>query len=158
MSDACTDDEVRLVAEASGGQTEVLVELIQIGTAHVPQFDAFEVSPDTLIRVEIRGVARQLLKAQSFGSTLGQEVFDGLTAMDRRTIPEHQQLARHLSQQVPQEEHHLWIAEGVILDLQQQAAAGLDAADDRQMVTRERERRVGGWPRGARLRTRAGNR
>ena len=109
---------------------------MQVRAAHVPQFDAFEIGPDALVRVEIGCVAWQLLQLEPFGSTLSQEVFDRLTAMDRRPIPEHQELAGQVSQEVAQEQHHIWTAEGVILDLQQQAPTRRDAADDRQMVAR----------------------
>ena len=114
----------------------MLVEIVQIGAAHVPQLNVFEIGPDTLMRVEIGRVAWQLLQLEPFGSALGQEVFDRLTAMDRRPIPEHQELAGQVSQEVAQEQHHIWTAEGVILDLQQQAPTRRDAADDRQMVAR----------------------
>ena len=119
------------MAEAGGRQTQLLVEIVQIGAAHVPQLDVLETGPDALVRAEIGRVARQLLQAQLLGSTLGQEVLDGLTAMDRRPIPEHQQLAGYVPRQVAQEEHHLWTAEGVVLDLEQQAATRRDTADDR---------------------------
>ena len=85
------------MTEASSCQTEMLVEVMQIGAAHVPQLDTFEVRPDALIRVQVGRVAWQLFQAQPLGSTLSQEVFDRLTAMDRRSIPDDQQLARDLS-------------------------------------------------------------
>ena len=112
------------------------MKVMQICATHVPQLDAFEVRPDALIRVKVGRVAWQLLQLEPFGSALGQEVFDRLTAMDRRPIPEHQELAGQVSQEVAQEQHHIWTAEGVILDLQQQAPTRRDAADDRQMVAR----------------------
>src|SRR5262249_4432097 len=56
--------------------------------------------PDPLVRVQVGGVARQLLEAQSRGCTLSQERLDGLGAMDRRTVPDHQQLASDVSQQM----------------------------------------------------------
>ena len=115
------------------------MKVMQVRAAHVPQLNAFEIGPDALVRVEIGCVARQLLQLEPFGSALSQEVFDRLTAMDRRPIPEHQELAGQVSQEVAQEQHHIWTAEGVILDLQQQAPSRRDAADDRQMVARQRE-------------------
>jgi hypothetical protein len=130
----------------------MLVEIVQIGAAHVPQLDAFEIRPDTLIRVEIGRVAWQLLQAQPLGSTLSQEVFDRLTAMDRRSIPDDQHLARYLSQQMPQEEHDVWTVEGVVLNLQQQAATRRDTADDRHMVAPQRAAqrwRVTAWGKAA---------
>ena len=98
------------MAEASGRQTETLVEIVQIGAAQVPPLNTFEIGPDALIRVKIGRVAWQLLQAQPPGATLAQEVLDGLTAMDRRSIPDHQQLTGHVPQQVAQEDRHLWTA------------------------------------------------
>ena len=58
--------------------------------------------------------------------------------MNRRAIPDHQQLTGQVTQQVAEELHHVWRAEGMILDLQQQTAARCDATDDGQVLTRQR--------------------
>jgi hypothetical protein len=50
------------VAETDGCQAQMLLQIIQVRAADVTQFHVFEVSPDTLVRVEIRCVARQLLE------------------------------------------------------------------------------------------------
>jgi hypothetical protein len=72
-----------------------------------------------------------LLQQQSLGCTLGQEFFDGLAAMDRRTVPDHQQLARDMSQQVLEEADYLGATERVVLNAQQQSTTRGDATDDR---------------------------
>jgi hypothetical protein len=143
-----TADDMSLAAETSGCQAQMLLEISQVRAAHVPEFHILEVSPDALIRVKSGGVARQLLEAQAPGRTLGQEFFDGLTAMNRRTVPDHQQLAGDVSQQMLEEADHLGAIERVVLHAQQQSAARGDAADGGQVVTGEREAqrwRVAAW-------------
>jgi hypothetical protein len=141
-------DDMPFVTQTSGCQAQVSLEVKQVGAAHVAQFDILQVRPDALVGVQFGSVARQLLEAQTFGCTLGQEVFDGLTAMNWRTVPDHQQLARNASQQMLEETHDLGTAERVVLDAQQQLATRGNATDDRQMVTGEREvqrRWVAAW-------------
>ena len=75
------------------------------GQQQIGQFDALEIVPDALIRIEIRRVAGQLLQMQALGARLAQEVLDGLAVMDRRAIPDDQELPRDLAQQHAQEAH-----------------------------------------------------
>src|SRR4051794_30259639 len=111
-----TADDVPLVAKSSGSQAQVLLQVIQVGAAHVPQLHVLEVRPDAFVWVEVRRVARQLLKAESLGRTLGQKGLDRSAAMNRRTLPDHQQLAWYMSQQMLQEVDDLRTAERVVLD------------------------------------------
>jgi len=125
-----TADDMPLVAKASGCQAQVLLKVIEVRAADIPQLHAFEVRPDALVGIEIGSVARQLLQQQSLGCTLGQEFLDGLAAVDRRTVPDHQQLVRDMSHQVLEEADHLGATERVVLDAQQQATAQGDATYD----------------------------
>src|SRR4051794_4076658 len=109
-----TADDVPLVAKSSGSQAQVLLQVIQVGAAHVPQLHVVEVRPDAFVWVEVRRVARQLLKAESLGRTLGQKGLDRSAAMNR-TVPDHQQLAWNVSQQMLKEVDYLRTAERVIL-------------------------------------------
>jgi hypothetical protein len=147
MADQSADD-MRLVAKSSGCQAEVLLKVVEIGATDIPQLHVFEVRPDPLVRVQIGGVARQLLEAQPLGCTLSQKRLDGLRAVDRRTVPDHQQLASDVSQQMLEEVDYLGAIERVVLHAQQQSTTRRDAADDGQVVTREWEaqgRRVAAW-------------
>src|ERR1043166_2110276 len=117
-----TVDDMPFMAETGGCQAQVLLEVVQVGAAHVTELHILEVRPDALIRVEIGSVAWQLLEAQALSCTLGQEFFDGLPAMNRRTVPDHQQLAGDASQQMLEETDDLGTAERVVLDAQQQLA------------------------------------
>jgi len=134
MGDATTNDGA-LVAKPGRGQAQVVVEFVQVGAADIAKLDMFEVAPDAFIWIEVGRVAGQLLEPQSFGGTLRQELLDRPSAMNRCAIPDHQHLTGQVTQQVAEELHHVWRAEGMILDLQQQTAARCDATDHRQMLT-----------------------
>ena len=131
-------DDPPFVAEASGGTAEFAPQVRQVAAAEVPQLDPLEVVPDALVRVQLRRVAWELLQVQPLGPAVGQEVFDRLAAVDRRAIPDHQQLAGDLPQQVLQEADHVQALEGVVLDQQQQPAVRGEAADGRQVVVGQR--------------------
>lgn len=126
----------------------MLLEVRQVCAADITQLHVFEVRPDAFVRVEIRGVARQLLESQAPGCALGQEVFDGLTAMNRCPVPDHQQLSRNMSQQMLEKADDVGAGKRVILHTEQQSSARGDATDDRQVVMGKWEtqrRRVATW-------------
>jgi hypothetical protein len=127
-------DDVPLVAEASRGPAEFLAQVPQVPAADVPQLDPLEVIPDALVRVQLRRVAGQLLQADALGPAPGQEVLDRLPAMDRRAVPDHQQLAGDVAEQVPEEADDVRALGGPLPDHHQQPPFGRDAAADRQVV------------------------
>src|SRR5512133_671563 len=51
------------------------------------------------IWVEIRGITRKLFEMQAFGSSSLEKVFDLVSPMDRRPVPDHHYLARDLAHQ-----------------------------------------------------------
>ncbi len=83
--------------QALFGLNELALQLIEIGTTDITQLYALEVIPDALIWVEIRSIARKLFQMQAFGRPALEKVFDLVSAMDRRPIPNHHQLARNLA-------------------------------------------------------------
>src|SRR5215472_361342 len=99
------------------------MEIVQVGAADVTQFDVLEIGPDTLVRIELGRVAGQLLEAQPLGAAVRQELLDRPAAMNRRAVPDHQQFAGQIAQQVAEEVHHIWAAGGVILEAESAAAA-----------------------------------
>jgi hypothetical protein len=70
-------------------------------------------------------------------------------------IPDHQQLAGQVPQQMAKELRRIGTAEGVVLHVQQQPVC--QSADNRQMLVGDGKAQRRGCPRGARLRTTAGN-
>jgi hypothetical protein len=57
-------EEARLPANAFHRGTEFITEMTQVETAHIPPLDAFELVPDALARIELRGIRRQTLQLE----------------------------------------------------------------------------------------------
>jgi len=136
------------VAEPGGGEAEVTSEMGEILAADVAQFDALEVVPDALVGVEVRGVAGELFQADTASTALGQEVLDRLAAMDRSAVPDDQELAGDVAQEVLEEAHDIRALVGVVLHQHEQAPRRRDAADDGQVIAAQREaedRRLPAW-------------
>ena len=133
LRDAAAED-LALVAEPLDGQAQFEPQVVQIGAAEVAQFNVLEIVPDALVRIQVRGVARQLLQLEARRGPLRQEVLDGSGAMDRRPIPDDEQLARNLAQQVPQELDDFGPPKCPLADLEEKSALMSQAADDGQMI------------------------
>src|SRR4051794_30410563 len=133
LGDAATEDLV-LVAEPLDGPARFKPQLVQIGAAEVAQLDVLEIVPDALVRIQVRGVARQLLQLEARRGPLCQEVLDRPGAMDRRPIPDHEQFARNLAQETLQKLDDLGAPKRALADLEQEPPLVGEAADDRQML------------------------
>jgi len=71
--------------------------VVQVSATDVAQLDTLEVIPDALVRIEIGGITRQLLQMQEFGGPSFEKVFDLMSPMDGRAIPDENDLARNLA-------------------------------------------------------------
>src|SRR5262245_41186687 len=89
--------------QAADRQAEFPAQLVEVAAAAVPQFPALEEIPDALVGVQLGRVAGQSLRTQPVSGAGGEEVLDGLTVMDRCTVPDHQQLPAHLPQELAEE-------------------------------------------------------
>ena len=134
------------VAKTSGGEPEVVPQVREIHAADVAQLDVLEVAPDALVRVQVRGVAGELLQADALGGALGQEVLDRLTAMDGGAIPEHQEFAGDVAEQVLEEADDVRALVGLLLHQHQQSSRRGNTADDRQVVAAQRQPEDGRLP------------
>src|SRR5258708_20283834 len=101
LRDASSQD-VPFVAQTLLGATKRHPQIDEIGAAAVRQLDALEGVPNALGWVELGGVPGQLLQVQAPGRALAQEVLDGLPPMERRALPDDEQLAGDLGPQHPQ--------------------------------------------------------
>ncbi len=106
----------------------------QVNTTDVAQFHTFELLPDTLVGVQLRGIGRQALQMQTLRRAMGQKLANDVTAVDRGPIPDHDQAAGHFAPQVCQTGDHSLGVDGVILSMAIQLALRRDGADGRQMV------------------------
>ena len=57
--------------------------MTQVETAHIPQFDPFELLPEALTRVQLRRIGRQAFQAEALGGAIGQEFLDRVATVDR---------------------------------------------------------------------------
>jgi hypothetical protein len=89
-------NDVALVAEPFFGAAQGQRQLSQVMAAEIAEFNALQVVPDALVRIQLRRVPRQLLQVQPSGGAVTQEVLDGLAAVNRRAIPDDQELAGDL--------------------------------------------------------------
>lgn len=134
------------MAETGSGEAEVTSELSEVLAADIAQLDALEVVPDALVRVQIWSVAGELFQADAAGTTLGQEVLDRLAAMDGSTIPDDQEFAGDVAEEMLEEADDVRALVRVLLDQHEQASLRRDAADDRQVVAAQREAEDGCLP------------
>src|SRR5581483_12481966 len=87
LSDAPLDDGA-LVAETGSGQEEFDPEFGEVVAAQVAEFDPLQAVPDAFIGIQLRGVGGQLFQPDACCTAVGQEVFDYLSAVNRRSIPD----------------------------------------------------------------------
>ena len=103
--------------------------MIEIGTTDIAQFDPLEVIPDAFIRIEIRGIAGQLLQMQSLGSPAFQEGFDLLGAVDGRAVLNEQDRTGDLAQEDPQESDDRYGIVAYLANLHEQTSIQGDSTD-----------------------------
>ena len=130
-------------AQPTDGQAQFPAQLIEVLAAAIPQFDALAVVPDPLVGVQLRGVARQACQLEAGGGPGGEEVLDRPAVVNRRAVPDHQQLPPHLAQQLAEEGDDRRPAERLGLDVGEEPPVGGDGADRGEMIARERDAQDG---------------
>jgi len=81
------------VPQAFFGMPQFLGHVGDIPAADILQFSTFEQIPDALLWIQFRGIARQAFQMEPFGGLALQKVLDHLRTMDRRPIPDDEQVA-----------------------------------------------------------------
>ena len=70
----------------------------------------------------------------TLGGPIGQIFLDHLTTVDGGSVPKDQQLARNMSQQMPQKVDHIWALIGPLLNHHVEFAFRGDPTNDRKVV------------------------
>src|SRR5579863_7145075 len=81
-------------------------------------------------RIEFRGIDRQIVQRQA-ASLAGDKFSDQVAAMNLGTIPDYQQSARQMTQQMGKELHHLRGADGALVKPEMEVPPR-DAGDGRE--------------------------
>ena len=131
---------IGLAQQPPNRRPELPAQLFQVSANHVPQFHPFQVAPHPLVRVQLRGVAGQLLQPDAPGRALTQPLLHRPAAhrpaaMDGCPVPNHQQLARYLFQQLFQKPDYVRPFVGVVLGCQVKLSGHADSADGAQALT-----------------------
>lgn len=107
----------------------------KIEATHIPQLSPFELVPEALARIQLRSIRREPFDVEALRRAIGQELFDHVTAMNWGPIPDNDQAAGHLAQQMLKEGDHILRVKGVILTLEIEFAPQRDGTDGREVVT-----------------------
>jgi hypothetical protein len=92
------------------------------------------VTPQPFTGIQFRRIGGQALHVEALGGPIGQELLDAVTAMNRRPVPEEQQTARDLAQQVLQKGDDIDGIDGLVLPMKIQLAFRGEGADRREMI------------------------
>src|SRR5579885_156577 len=126
------------MSQALSCPDEFSLQLIEITTADIAYLHPFEVIPDALIGVEIRGIAGKLFEVEAASSPFLEKVFDLMSAMNGCSIPDDHNLAANLAQENAQEAHDRLAIIGSRAYLQEESSIGGDAADGGEVVAGQR--------------------
>jgi hypothetical protein len=97
-----TGESRGLVTQAAESAGEAISEPAKSREAEVAEFDVLEVLPQSIDRIEFRSVTGQPLQLETRGRPSGQKGADGLATVSRQPIPDDQELARNLAEQMLQ--------------------------------------------------------
>jgi hypothetical protein len=105
-----------------------------IEAAPMAEFHPFELLPEALIWVQLRSIGGQTLQVETLGGPIGQTLLDGVTAVDRGTIPDDDHAAGHCTQERLPEGDHICRVERAVLALEVELARRRDGIDGREMI------------------------
>jgi hypothetical protein len=83
-----------------------MTQMGQITAAHLAPLDPFQLWPKALPQVQRRGIGRQALQVEAWPRAIRAKLPDGMTAVNRRSIPDDHHPAGHLAPQVLEKPNH----------------------------------------------------
>ena len=102
--------------------------------AHIAKLDPFEVLPEVLVGVQLRGIRRQALQVQALCCASSQALLDEVATVNGRAIPHDDHAGGHFAQQVLKKGHDVAGIEGAILAMEVQLALRGNGADGGEMI------------------------
>ena len=137
-------DDGELVANTSDRQSQFVAEFGERVTADIAQLTPLEVLPQPFVRIQLRRVGGQGLQMQALGGSLGEEVLDDLGAVDGRAVPDDEQLAGDMAQQVLEEPHYVRTPQGLFFHLHQDLSRRGDRTDGGEVIPSQGHPQHGG--------------
>lgn len=111
-------------------------QLPTVAGEQVGDFMLLEMSPEVFDRIELGGVRGEALEPQPAGAC-GEECLDGLAAVNRGSVPDHQELARDVAHQRLQELGRPYSIDAAFVDPEEKLPQG-DPRDQREFFPVER--------------------
>jgi hypothetical protein len=93
-------DDMRLLTHPLDGLAQLGPQVRQVKAAEVAQFHSLKVRSQSLSRVEVGSIAGKPFEVDALGGSVSEKVADCVTAVDRRAVPEDEELARDHLQKV----------------------------------------------------------
>jgi hypothetical protein len=138
MSETLTENRSAM-SQPFFGTAQLSLNVLDVKTTNILEFDPLEQVPNTFLRIQLRRISRQLFEMNALGTSFAQEVFDGLTAMNRSSVPDHQQVSGDLTGQQLQEANHIGALVRMILHLHKRPAFWSNTAHRREVITGQLE-------------------
>jgi hypothetical protein len=127
-------NDIRFVSQTSHSFAQFISEFVQAVTTDILQLDVLQIVPRPFVGVELRRVTRQLSQIHTRCTPFPEKGLDLPTAMSGQSIPDDQQLAGEVLQQVLQKADDRFTVKRFVLRHRVQFAFRRDGADDRQML------------------------
>jgi hypothetical protein len=105
-------------------------------TADMPQLAAFQVAPEPLAGIPLRGMGGEPLQVDTRRGPIGATRFAEATAVNRGPVPEAPQPAGHLAQQRLAQGDDIGSVDGLVLAVKISLARGRDGADGGEVLPR----------------------
>lgn len=134
--DPASSDNSWTAAHPAQGAGGVEAQFPSIAGKEVRDLVLFQLRPKVFHGVEFRGVRWEALEPQPAGA-FGEECFDGLAAVNRGSVPDHQEFAREVAQQRLQELGRPHSIDAAFVDPEEKLPQG-DSCDQREFFPVER--------------------
>ena len=139
-----------------------MVKIKQIHTTDVAQLNVLEMLPGSFVWIKIGRISRQPFQMNVFSRSISQICFDLASAMNRRSVPDHQQLVIRSCAQTLQEVNTVCCSHRIISHHGKQLPLWRNGTHHRDMVAglidtqnrRTANRRIGSDRRGQQVETR----
>jgi hypothetical protein len=127
-------DQARFAPHPFHGVAPCTPELREMEAADMAEFDPLELWPEPLVGMQRRGIGRQALQVEAVRCASREELLDGLAAVDRRALPDHDHPARDLAQQRRENRDDVCSIESAVLAVEVHLALGREGGDGGEMV------------------------
>lgn len=141
-------DDARLLPEPLACGTELVVQLGELSATEISCLDPLNMAPDPILGIQLGCVGGKALHVNVSGSLLAQHLLDQLAPVHCCPIPDDEQLARNMPQQLHEEGTHFTATDRMCMDLKLELAPLRDSTNYRKVIVAQlgaKKRRLSHW-------------